>query len=44
MPVPVITQTIRPSVIGEGEDIFCFRFISSPDPSGRFQECPLFCG
>jgi hypothetical protein len=24
MPVPVITQTPRPSVTGEGDDMFCF--------------------
>src|SRR5262249_344878 len=36
-PVPVITQTFFPSVTGEGEDMFCFRILVLPLPSGLFQ-------
>src|SRR4030095_5201915 len=37
IPVPVITQTDRPSVTGEGDDIFCLRILTSPLPRGLFQ-------
>ena len=37
MPVPVITHTLRPSVTGEGDDMFCFIMRVSPPPSSRFQ-------
>src|SRR3712207_2551187 len=36
MPVPVITHTVRPSVTGEGEDMFCLRPALLPEPSGFF--------
>src|SRR5215813_13495255 len=36
-PVPVITQTFFPSVTGEGDDMFCFRILVLPLPSGLFQ-------
>src|SRR4051812_25111449 len=36
MPVPVITHTLRPSVTGDGDDMFCFIMRWSPPPSGRF--------
>src|SRR5580765_3393930 len=32
MPVPVITHTLRPSVTGEGVDMFCLRSRRSPSP------------
>src|SRR5262245_32985253 len=34
-PVPVMTQTDRPSVTGDGDDMFCFRSWWLPPPSGR---------
>src|SRR5688572_2042087 len=37
MPVPVITHTVRPSVTGDGVDMFCFRPALLPGPSGLFQ-------
>ena len=37
MPVPVITHTPRPSVTGDGDDMFCLRCMLLPPPSGRFQ-------
>ena len=36
--MPVITQTLRPSVTGDGDDMFCFIMRVSPPPSGRFHE------
>ena len=36
MPVPVITQTCRPSVTGDGDDMFCFICRRLPPPSSRF--------
>src|SRR5918998_1535419 len=36
-PVPVITHTVRPSVTGDGDDMFCFRPALLPEPSGFFQ-------
>src|SRR5262249_1540260 len=36
-PVPVITHTFFPSVTGEGDDMFCFRILVLPLPSGFFQ-------
>src|SRR5512147_589499 len=36
-PVPVITHTFLPSVTGDGEDMFCFRTLRFPEPSGFFQ-------
>src|SRR5260221_13191260 len=36
-PVPVITQTLRPSVTGEGEDMFCFCSRWLPLLRRRFQ-------
>src|ERR1700681_299035 len=36
-PVPVITQTLRPSVTGEGEDMFCFCSRWLPPLRRRFQ-------
>src|SRR5918997_6863769 len=41
-PVPVITQTLLPSVTGEGEDMLCLRIIMLPPPSGRFQTTEPF--
>src|SRR5688572_13644107 len=35
-PVPVITQTVRPSVTGDGDDICCFIMRRLPPPIGRF--------
>ena len=37
MPVPVITHTNRPSVTGDGEDMFCLLPMRLPSESGRFQ-------
>ena len=37
MPVPVITHTNRPSVTGDGEDMFCLLPMRLPPESGRFQ-------
>ena len=37
MPVPVITHTRVPSVTGDGVDMFCFRCLWLPPPSGRCQ-------
>src|ERR1700682_6007776 len=37
MPVPVITNTLFPSVTGEGEDIFCLRILTLPSPKCFFQ-------
>src|SRR6185312_3288053 len=37
MPVPVITNTLLPSVTGEGDDIFCFLILVLPPPSSFFQ-------
>src|SRR5688500_18727587 len=37
MPVPVITHTVRPSVTGDGVDMFCLRPARLPEPSGFFQ-------
>jgi hypothetical protein len=31
--VPVITHTVRPSVTGEGDDMFCFIMRASPPPN-----------
>ena len=42
MPVPVITQTLSPSVTGEGEDMFCLRFCWLPPASGRCQSTVPF--
>ena len=36
MPVPVIAQTWRPSVTGDGDDMFCFIWRRSPPDSSRF--------
>src|SRR5262245_47770533 len=35
-PVPVMTQTIVPSVTGDGDDMFCLRCLLLPVLSGRF--------
>jgi hypothetical protein len=35
--VPVIAHTCRPSVTGDGDDMFCFCIRVLPPPSGRFQ-------
>jgi hypothetical protein len=35
-PTPVITQTVRPSVTGEGDDMFCLRPCLLPPARGRF--------
>ena len=35
--MPVITQTVVPSVTGEGVDMFCFCSFMLPPPRGRFQ-------
>src|ERR1051325_3055218 len=37
MPVPVITHTDRPSVTGDGDDMFCFIIFVLPPPSRCFQ-------
>src|SRR5687767_2933380 len=37
IPVPVIAHTVRPSVTGDGDDMFCFRPALLPEPSGFFQ-------
>src|SRR5688572_8806063 len=37
MPTPVITHTCRPSVTGDGVDMFCFRSMWLVSASGRFQ-------
>src|SRR6185369_15998113 len=37
IPVPVITNTLLPSVTGDGDDIFCLRILTLPAPSSRFQ-------
>src|SRR5687768_11055249 len=36
-PVPVMTHTVRPSVTGDGDDMFCLRPDLLPPLSGRFQ-------
>src|SRR5687768_16639580 len=41
-PVPVITQTLLPSVTGDGEDMLCLRIRLLPAPSGRFQSAAPF--
>src|SRR5829696_8733315 len=41
-PVPVITYTLRPSVTGEGDDMFCLRIFTLPAPSGFFQRISPF--
>src|SRR5215813_4115281 len=41
-PVPVITQTVVPSVTGEGDDMFCLRIFTLPPPSGFFQAASPF--
>ena len=42
MPVPVITQTVVPSVTGDGDDMFCFCSFTLPPLSGRFQSSSPF--
>src|SRR5688500_18511603 len=37
MPTPVITHTVRPSVTGDGDDMFCLRPCLLPPAIGRFQ-------
>src|SRR5918998_6181010 len=37
MPVPVITHTVRPSVTGDGVDMFCLRPAVLPELIGFFQ-------
>src|ERR1043165_6262583 len=37
IPVPVIVHTVRPSVTGEGDDMFCFWSLTLPAPSRCFQ-------
>src|SRR5215510_9274191 len=37
IPVPVITQTVLPSVTGDGDDMFCLRILVLPPPSETFQ-------
>jgi len=32
MPVPVMTNTLLPSVTGDGDDIFCLRIFTLPLP------------
>src|SRR5918998_2794528 len=41
-PVPVITQTLLPSVTGEGEAMLCLRIIMLPPPSLRFHSTAPF--
>src|SRR5215204_6968170 len=41
-PVPVITQTLLPSVTGEGDDILCLRILLFPPPSPRFHSSVPF--
>src|SRR5829696_6163612 len=41
-PVPVITHTARPSVTGEGLDMFCLRILVLPPPSSRFHTTAPF--
>jgi hypothetical protein len=41
-PVPVITQTLFPSVTGEGDDMFCLRILTFPPLSGRFHSTVPF--
>src|ERR687898_1330797 len=36
-PVPVMTHTLRPSVTGDGDDMFCLRILKLPPPSSPFQ-------
>src|SRR6185369_9345209 len=42
MPVPVMTYTARPSVTGEGDDMFCLRILTLPPPSSCFQSTAPF--
>src|SRR5690349_2784888 len=37
IPVPVIVHTARPSVTGEGDDMFCFWSLMFPAPRRCFQ-------
>src|SRR3954454_15828598 len=37
IPVPVIVHTVRPSVTGDGDDMFCFWSLTLPAPSLCFQ-------
>ena len=37
MPTPVMTHTCRPSVTGDGDDMFCLRSMWLVSASGRFQ-------
>src|SRR5215213_8502637 len=41
-PVPVITQTLLPSVTGEGLDMLCLRILVLPPPSSRFHSAAPF--
>ena len=36
--MPVITHTLRPSVTGEGDDMFCFCIRALPPPRRCFQQ------
>ena len=40
--MPVITQTVVPSVTGDGDDMFCLRCWLLPVLSGRFQSTSPF--
>ena len=42
MPTPVITHTVRPSVTGDGDDMFCLRSMWFSSASGRFQRTVCF--
>ncbi len=41
-PTPVITQTVRPSVTGDGVDMFCLRSMWFSSASGRFHSTVCF--
>src|SRR6185369_7778295 len=42
MPVPVIANTLLPSVSGEGYDMFCLRIFTLPTPNGDFHKTSPF--
>ena len=41
-PTPVITHTVRPSVTGDGDDMFCLRSMWFPSAIGRFHRTVWF--
>ncbi len=41
-PTPVITQTCRPSVTGDGDDMFCLRSMWFSPAMGRFHATACF--